>query len=390
MFSILTKIFIKNSEDVKNPEVRKSYGMLCGAYGIFLNIVLFLIKLLAGLVSKSLAILADSMNNLSDAGASIVTVLGFKLSGKKPDKDHPFGHGRFEYITGLFVSFLILMMGIELLKSSVKSVINPTDVEGSVLSVTILAVSIAVKAYMYLFNHKISKKINSSSMEATAKDSLSDMISTFVVLISTVIYMLDITDLPVDGIAGILVSAFILKNGIDSLRETIDPLLGQPPEKELVDEIEKTVMAHKVVNGIHDLVVHDYGPGRRMISLHAEVNGANNIYDIHDDIDIIENELGTKFNCTATIHMDPIDPDSPEIKILNELIRKSALEIYPDLTIHDLRIVPGNTHTNVVFDLVKPHECSVCDKEIIEKISKDVMSVKKNYFCVIKIEPPFV
>lgn len=390
MFTLLTKIFIKNKDDVTNPKVRESYGTLSGAYGIFLNIILFTIKFFAGLISKSLAITADAMNNLSDAGASIITVLGFKLSGKKPDKDHPFGHGRFEYITGLFVSFLILMMGFELLKSSIGSILHPEKVEGSYLSIVILIISILVKAYMYFFNHSVSKKINSASMEATAKDSLSDTISTFVVLISTIIYMFNITDLPIDGIAGVFVSVFILKNGIESVKDTIHPLLGQPPEKEFVGEIEKVVMKHDVVEGIHDLIVHDYGPGRMMITLHAEVDGKKNIFDIHDEIDNIEEELAEVFNCTATIHMDPIDIDSKEIKTLNELVKKYAAEIYSELTIHDLRVVPGTTHTNVVFDLVKPHECLISDSDISYMMNKKIKENNSKYNCVIKIEPPFV
>lgn len=227
-------------------------------------------------------------------------------------------------------------------------------------------------------------------MEATAKDSLSDTVSTFVVLISTVIYMLNLTNLPVDGIAGLFVSLFIIKNGIESVRDTIQPLLGQPPEKEFVEEIERLVMSHEIVEGIHDLIVHDYGPGRVMVSLHAEVDGTKNIFDIHDEIDNIEVELGEKFNCTATIHMDPIDINSREIKELKELVKTCAKEIYADLTIHDLRIVPGTTHTNVLFDLVKPHECTIPDSRLSEMLSKKVNDLKPKYFCVIKVEPPFV
>lgn len=390
MFTLLTKIFIKNRDDVTNPKVREAYGTLSGAYGIFLNIVLFAIKLFAGLISKSLAIMADAMNNLSDAGASIITVLGFKLSGKKPNKDHPFGHGRIEYITGLVVSFLILLMGFELLKSSIGSIMHPEKVTGSYLSIAILAISILVKAYMYFFNHAVSKKINSASMEATAKDSLSDTISTIVVLASTIIYMLDITDWPVDGIAGLFVAAFILKNGAESVMDTIHPLLGQAPEKEFVDEIEKVVMKHDIVEGTHDLIVHDYGPGRVMITLHAEVNGEKNIFDIHDEIDNIEEELGETFNCTATIHMDPIDISSPEVKKLNEFVKKSAKAIYADLTTHDLRIVPGPTHTNIVFDLVKPHECPMSDSEVSDMMNKKISAFNSKYICVIKVEPPYV
>ncbi|MCR5613872.1 cation diffusion facilitator family transporter [Treponema sp.] len=390
MFTLLTKIFIKNSEDVTNPKVREAYGTLSGAYGIFLNIILFVIKLIAGLLSKSIAITADALNNLSDAGASVLTVIGFKLSGKKPDRNHPFGHGRLEYISGLIVSFLILLMGFELCKTSALSLFKNEKVTSSYISIIILIVSIAVKAYMYVFNHVVAKKINSSSMEATAKDSLSDTISTAVVLISSIIYLLGITTLPIDAFAGFFVSVFIIKNGIESLRDTIGPLLGQPPEKEFVEEIENTVLAHKMVQGIHDLIVHDYGPGRVMISLHAEVDGTKNIYDIHDEIDIIEVELGQKFNCTATIHMDPIDVKSKELKQLKKLIKDEAAAIYTDLSIHDLRIVPGRTHTNLVFDLVKPHECPMSDAEVSELLAERVHQKKPKYYCAIKVEPPFV
>lgn len=390
MFTLLTKIFIKNYQDVKNQKVRQKYGTLAGFYGIFLNLVLFSIKLTAGLISKSIAITADALNNLSDAGASIITVLGFKLSGKKPDKDHPFGHGRFEYITGLFVSVLILMMGFELLKSSISSIINPQVVKSSYLAISILIVSILTKAYMYFFNHRVAKKIDSASMEATAKDSLSDTISTFVVLICSILYFCGFDKFPIDGIAGLLVSIFILKNGIDSIKDTIQPLLGKAPQKEFVDEIEKTVMAHKIVEATHDLVVHDYGPGRLMISLHAEVDGTKNVFDIHDEIDNIEVELSKKFNCDAVIHMDPIDVHSSEIKQLKELVRKIAKSIDDTLSIHDLRIVPGNTHTNVLFDLVKPHECKLSDSQVKQIIQNKVYEQLPKYNCVIKVEPPFV
>lgn len=390
MFSLLTRIFIKNYTDVKNPDVRRQYGALSGVFGIFLNLLLFGIKLTAGFISRSIAITADAMNNLSDAGASIITVLGFKLAGKKPDKNHPFGHGRFEYVTGLFVSFLILMMGFELLKSSVAAVLHPEPVSGTMISVVILVISICVKAYMYFFNHAVSKKINSASMEATAKDSLSDTVSTSVVLVSTVLYMFHVTELPVDGIAGLVVSVFILKNGYDSVRDTIQPLLGQPPEKEFVEEIDRVVMAHKMVSGIHDLIVHDYGPGRVMVSLHAEVDGTENIFAVHDEIDNIETELNEKFNCSATIHMDPVDVNSSELKELKEIVKSCATEIAPELSVHDLRIVPGTTHTNIVFDLVKPHECDIPDAKLSETLSEKVRACKPNCCCVIKVEPSFV
>lgn len=263
MIRLLAKIFIKNSGEYKNPSVRRKYGILCSTFGILLNIILFLSKLLGATLSSSVSMFADAFNNLSDAASSFVSVLGFKLSGKKPDAGHPFGHGRIEYVSGLMVSFLILFMGIELLKSSVGSIVNPREIHGGLIPVCVMAGSILVKLYMFLYNHGIAKKIESPTMEAVAMDSFSDMISTGVVLVSVIASKF--TDFPVDGIGGVIVAFFILKTGLDSCKETIDPLLGKAPDKELVSEIEAETLKIRPISGIHDLIVHDYGPGRRMI-----------------------------------------------------------------------------------------------------------------------------
>lgn len=390
MFSILARIFIKDHKNYSCQDVRRKYGILSGGFGIFLNLVLFALKFITGILTSSLAVMADAMNNLSDAGSSIITCIGFCLAGRKADKDHPFGHGRYEYISGLFVSFLIVLMSFELFRSGIDAVIHPAKIKMSSLAIVILCFSILIKAYMYFFNHTIAKKIKSAAMEATAADSLGDTVSTFVVLGSGIVSMLNFTDLPVDGIAGIIVSVFIFKSGLEAMGETIKPLLGTVPEKEFIDDVKNTVMAHKLVSGIHDFVAHDYGLGRKMIIFHAEVPGDIDIFKIHDEIDLIEAELEKKFNCTAVIHMDPVDLKSPVVKEMSELLHCAAEKIFPGMTVHDIRVVPGITHTNIVFDAVKPYECKLSDNEILEKFCCAVKDVHEDYFCVVKIECPYV
>ncbi len=390
MFSLLAAIFIKNRDDVKNPKVRESYGVLSGIVGIVFNFLLFASKLFAGLLSKSVSVIADAFNNLSDAAASIVTIVGFRLSVKNPDDEHPFGHGRMEYISGLIVSFLILFVGLELLKSSISAIFNPVDLDSSAFTIIALCVSILIKFYMFLYNRRIAKKIESAAMDATSKDSLNDCVSTSAVLLVIIATKLfPQLKLPLDGIAGILVALFIIKGGIDSVKETVDPLLGKKANPEFVAEIEKTVMAHSMVRGIHDLVVHDYGPGRTMVSLHVEVPGNLDIFSIHDEIDCIEVELSKKFKCDATIHMDPVDLNNEKIAELKEYLAKVSKEINPELTVHDVRMVPGKTHTNVIFDAVKPFGCKLTPLELQKELSKKVKEFNKSYNAVIHLDMPF-
>ncbi len=390
MFSLLAAIFIKNRDDVKNPKVRESYGVLSGIVGIVFNFLLFASKLFAGLLSKSVSVIADAFNNLSDAAASIVTIVGFRLSVKNPDDEHPFGHGRMEYISGLIVSFLILFVGLELLKSSISAIFNPVDLDSSAFTIIALCVSILIKFYMFLYNRRIAKKIESAAMDATSKDSLNDCVSTLAVLLVIIATKLfPQLKLPLDGIAGILVALFIIKGGIDSVKETVDPLLGKKANPEFVAEIEKTVMAHSMVRGIHDLVVHDYGPGRTMVSLHVEVPGNLDIFSIHDEIDCIEVELSKKFKCDATIHMDPVDLNNEKIAELKEYLAKVSKEINPELTVHDVRMVPGKTHTNVIFDAVKPFGCKLTPLELQKELSKKVKEFNKSYNAVIHLDMPF-
>ena len=388
MITLLSKLFIKetNGSLKESPEnYREQYGVLCGITGIVLNILLFIGKFLAGFFANSIAIMADAFNNLSDAGSSVITLLGFKLSGQKPDPEHPFGHGRMEYISGLFVAVAILIMGFELVKTSVGKVLHPETIESSPLILGILIASILVKFYMNYYNRKIGKKIDSTAMIATANDSLSDTISTFLVLGATLISQF--TGLQLDGWFGIAVGLFIVYTGITTMKDTMDPLLGQPPSPDFVREIENLVKAHPIVCGIHDLLVHDYGPGRLIISLHAEVPAQGNLLEIHDEIDNIEKELQNKLSCMATIHMDPIVTNDSHINALRKRVTKLVHETEPDLHIHDFRVVEGTTHTNIIFDIVIPYQSEKSDQEIVSLIKTAIRSWDSgNYFAVIQVD----
>lgn len=384
---LLISIFIKDHENVSDPQVRSKYGILAGAAGIFFNILLFAGKYLAGILSGSIAITADAFNNLSDAGSSVITLAGFKLASKKPDSDHPFGHGRMEYITGFIVSALIILMGFEIAKSSFEKIINPQKTEVSLLSVIILAVSILIKVYMAFYNRRIGKKINSSAMAATASDSLSDSIATLVVLLSMIIFYF--TQINIDGYCGVIVSLFIFKAGISAAKETLSPLLGQPPAPEFVKQIEELVLAHDTIIGIHDLIVHDYGPGRVMISLHGEVSGSENIYVLHDEIDNIEKELEEKLGCMAVIHMDPVAVDDERINEYKDKVNRAIKAFDGSLAMHDFRMIYGPTHTNLIFDIVVPFEYRLSDDEVKKKMSELVKGIDENCFAVVTVDKDY-
>lgn len=387
MISFLSRFFIKNHNDHSSPVVRRAFGTLCGIVGIVLNIILFLIKLLAGTISNSIAITADAFNNLSDAGSSLITLIGFKLSGKKPEPEHPFGHGRIEYITGLIVAFIIILMGFELLTSSVSKIISPQPVEFSILPLLILIVSIFIKLYMAFYNNNVGKKINSSTLKATATDSLSDSIATFAVLVSTLIsHFLNIN---IDGYTGVLVAGFILFAGYNAAKDTISPLLGQSPDPEFVKKVEDIVMSHDVAVGIHDLIVHDYGPGRQIISLHVEVPGNADIFEAHDEIDLIERTLKEKLSCEATIHMDPVVTDDEAVNELKAVVCTLVKDIDERVTIHDFRMVSGPTHTNLIFDVVVPFSIKMTDEQIKEKIGQLVSDYNSSYFTVITVDKAY-
>lgn len=388
MFALLAKIFIKDCGQTEKPQVRRAYGMLSGITGILLNILLFAGKYFAGRISGSVAVMADAFNNLSDAGSSLITFLGFCFAGRAADREHPFGHGRIEYISGLGVSVMILLMGIELIKSSAGKIIHPQPVELSSLTAGILIASVCVKLYMFAYNRAYGKRIDSAAMSATAADSLSDAAATLVVLLSmTLQHFLNIN---IDGWCGILVAAFILYAGYNAAKDTLSPLLGKAPDHELVERIEQIVLAHDEIIGIHDLVVHDYGPGRLMISLHGEVPGTGDIYCLHDAIDSIERELEERLGCQAVIHMDPIAVDDPQVALLQQEVSTLLETIDQQLSLHDFRIVTGPTHTNLIFDVVVPHGIAMTDDELKKTICEKVSDKSPNHFCVIKIDHSYV
>ena len=389
MIGLLAKFLIKDSAKVSEPKVRQAYGVLCGTVGICLNIILFIGKFLAGSISNSISITADAFNNLSDAGSSFVTLIGFKLAGAKPDIGHPFGHGRMEYISGLVVSGAIIVMAFELVKGSVEKIMHPQAVEYSTLAMVILVVSIGVKLYMSFYNRTIGKRLDSAAMRATAMDSLSDSIATTVVLVAAIVGKL--TNIQIDGYCGVLVGLFIFYAGINAARETLNPLLGQPPEPEYVAEIEALVMAHEEVCGVHDLIVHDYGPGRRMISLHAEVPAEGDILKLHDALDNIEGQLRRELNCDAVIHMDPVVTSDEHVLHLKKEMDAIVKELDGSLSMHDFRVVCGPTHTNLIFDVVAPFKFRLDDDAIVEAIQKRATeTLGENHFCVVQVDKAFV
>ena len=383
MTKLLVRLFIR-TPDGTDEKTRFAYGKLAGSTGIACNVLLFFIKLAAGLLASSVAIIADAFNNLSDAGSSAVTLLGFRLAGRKPDTDHPFGHGRIEYISGLVVAGLILLMGVELAKSSFGKILHPEEVAFSALALGILAASVCVKLYMWLYNRRIGRRIKSAAMEATAMDSLSDTAATAAVLLAMLIGKW--SGLAVDGYVGLVVALFILFSAYKAAKETLSPLLGQAPDPELVQEIRDIVMAHDTVQGVHDLVVHDYGPGRCMISLHAEVPAHGDIMEMHDVIDNIEKELAEKLHCQAVIHMDPIVTDDASVGTLRRQIAEVVKQVDPRMTIHDFRMVQGTTHTNLIFDAVLPFSSGKTPEQAAEEIRQRVRQLNDTYFAVVTVE----
>jgi cation diffusion facilitator family transporter len=389
MVTALARIFIKDYGNTQDPEVRKAYGMLCGAVGILLNILLFAGKALAGFFSGSIAIVADAFNNLSDAGSSVITLVGFRMAGQKPDSHHPFGHGRIEYISGFLVSIVILIMAFELLKTSVEKIMHPAAVEAGPLVLAVLAASILVKVYMALYNRAVGKKIDSAAMSATAKDSLSDTVATFVVLITTL--LAEFAEIQIDGYCGVLVALFVFFAGFSAAKETIGPLLGQPPEPEFVKRIEEIIMEYKDqgVMGMHDLVVHNYGPGRVMLSVHVEVPAAGDILVLHDMIDTIEHNLAKELRCSAVIHMDPVCSDDALTNEIKGQVAAIIKNMEGRITFHDFRIVHGPTHTNLIFDVVVPYDYGMTDEEVADYIRKQVTQINENYFVVIEVDKAY-
>ena len=394
MLKFLAKLFIKTPREYDDPATRRAYGVLCGAVGILLNILLFAGKFIAGSLAKSVAVTADAFNNLADAGSSVITMIGFRLAGQKPDKEHPFGHGRFEYIAGLLVSAAIILMGVELLKTSVEKIIAPQAVEFSVLTALILVFSVAVKIYMAVYNGSLGKKLASPALAAAARDSLSDSIATAVVLVSSAVgHFLEIN---IDGWCGAAVAVFVLRAGIMSVRDTLAPLLGTEPDPEFVKRINDIVLSYPEISAIHDLIIHDYGPGRQIISLHAEMptESGSDIFKLHDIVDNAERRLRKELGCDATIHLDPVAAEDEQTQMLHERMEAALFEINSGLTMHDFRIVPGPTHTNLIFDVVVPYDNKMPQAEILEKIeyaAEELPSGKNGgkYYAVVRFDRPF-
>ncbi len=388
MIRFLAKHFIADYDNPTSPKVRQAYGILCGAVGIFFNLLLFAGKFFAGLISNSIAITADAFNNLSDAGSSVITLIGFHMAGQKPDLEHPFGHGRIEYVSGLIVSGAILIMAFELVKTSVEKILHPEPVDFQPLSLVILAVSIGVKLYMSSYNRTTGNRIDSAAMKATALDSLSDALSTSVVLLASIFG--HFTSLNIDGWCGVAVGLFIFYAGFQAAKDTLNPLLGQAPDPEFIQNIRKITLAHPEILGIHDMLVHDYGPGRQMVSLHCEVSASGDIFALHDTIDNIERELRTKLHCDAVIHMDPIQDRDEETTAIRKEVLNVLHKIDENLTLHDFRMVKGPTHTNLIFDTVVPVDFPTPPKVLTKQIELMIQETHPDFYAVITVDRDLV
>ena len=383
MIEFLIRRFVPDWQQVQHTDVRERYGTLAAAVGILSNIFLCIIKGLIGLFSGSIAVTADAVNNLSDAGSSVITLLAFKIAGKPADEEHPYGHARMEYISGMAVSFIIILLGLELMGSSFEKILHPEEVGVSALTYLVLIVSIAVKLWQGMFNRNLGKRISSEALQATAADSLNDVFSTGAVLLSTLVYQF--TAIPIDGWVGMLVAIFITVSGVKLIMETGSPLLGQAPDPQMVRELEEKITAYDGVIGIHDLQVHNYGPGRVFATVHAEVPANRDILVSHDIIDNIEREVGHEMNLNLVIHMDPVVTDDERLNQLHAQVQQIVVGIDSNLSMHDFRAVFGPTHTNLVFDVVVPPGFSLSDSELSRRIEQQVQTLG-SYFCVITVD----
>ncbi|MEG1066876.1 MAG: cation diffusion facilitator family transporter [Erysipelotrichaceae bacterium] len=375
---------IKNYEDIKSAKVREEYGKLTSTIGITINIILFIMKVIVGTIFNSVAMVADAINNLSDAGSSIISFFSFKLSSKPADREHPFGHERYEYIASLIVSLLIFYIGAELVKSSIGKIMNPQAIEFSYIMIIVLLVAMIAKLYMYRYNIKYSKLINSSVMKATAYDSLSDVFATGAVLLSTIIS--PIINFQLDGYMGLIVAVLVLGTGISIIKDTCNDLLGKAPDEEFNKNLCDKICSYKGILGVHDLMIHSYGPNRTFVSIHAEVSSNEDILVSHDLIDNIERDMLEQWNVHLVIHMDPINVSDPLTNELRNKIINIISDIDTKLNVHDFRMVAGETHSNLIFDILVPFEVELDENELISNISNEVTKLNKNYYCVITID----
>ncbi len=381
---MLFKLFIKDCENTELPYVRNAYGKFAGIFGIISNIFLFSVKFILGLITSSISITADAVNNLSDAGSSSITLFGFKIAGKPADKKHPYGHARMEYISGLIVSCIITSIGIDLLISSVERIITPAETTYSVIGIVILALSVAVKLYQGLVYRAAGKKINSTSLIAASTDSINDVISTSVVIIGSIIGL--VTDINLDGWLGCAVALFVVYSGVKLIIETSDPLLGAAPDEELVEKLTEKILSYDGVIGIHDLVVHNYGFGRCFASVHAEVPAKNDIIVSHDTIDNIEFDVFETMNIHLVIHLDPVETDNEELNLLKAAVQSIIKEKNDMISMHDFRVVFGNTHTNIIFDVDIPFELEINDDEFCNEITREIRKIDPSYNTVITVD----
>lgn len=388
MTNILLKLFVKNYKDTKNSDVRMKYGILGSAVSIVMNVILSAFKYAVGSITASVAITADAINNLSDAASGIVTLFSFKMANRKPDKEHPFGHGRIEYVAALAVGFLVELMGYELIKSSIQKILNPDKVVFSYGAIIVLAFSILGKIWMGLFNKKLGKAINSPAMIAVASDSLSDTAATFISLLS--LLLSKFTDLPLDGFMGIVVSFFILKSGFEILKESIAIILGAPPSKELVDELVEQITSYDGILGIHDLVIHSYGETRMFGTVHIEFAADSDLLEAHETADTIEKEIKEKFGIELVVHLDPLITNDVRINALKEMVGKELKSIGNELTFHDFRVVDGPTRTNLIFDVVLPHEYNLSEVDIKTRLQSRIADIDSRYALVIMFDYDYV
>ncbi len=383
----LVRLFVKDSGNTSNKDVRTAYGKLGGGVGIVCNLILFAAKIIVGTVSGSVSVTADAVNNLSDASSSIMSILGFKLASKPADADHPYGHARYEYLSGLMVALFIMLIGFELLKSSVEKIINPVSVEFSWVIVGVLLATVFVKLWLALFNNNIGKRINSSTLIATAADARNDVIATTAVIISMTVS--HYTSLELDGYVGAAVALFILYSGFGLVRDTLDPILGRAPDPAFVEEIRDKIMSYNGVLGTHDLMVHDYGPGSQFASVHVEVAAEDDVIEMHDIIDNIERDVMKQYGLHMVIHMDPIVTADDMVSEIRHALNAEIKKIDTELSIHDLRVVTGPTHTNLVFDCVVPHGFKMSNAELRERIDKAAADINESYICVATIESSY-
>lgn len=388
MFNFIIKTFIKDYLNITNKRVREQYGVLCSILSIVSNMIMVIFKLLVGFMINSIALQADGFNNLSDVGSNLATLFGFKLASKHPDSDHPYGHGRYEYIAGLIISFLIITVSFSLFKESLIKILNPSKIIFQWSAVIVIVVSIAIKLWMYYFNTRTGNLIDSTSLKAAGKDSLNDVITTSSTLLSLICSLF--TNLPIDGAIGLFVSFFVLKSGIDIFKDTVNPLLGMAPDKELVLEIQQFVKEYDKVVGIHDFMMHDYGPGRKYLTLHVEVDSHEDMVEVHEQIDTIERDILKEFKILTTIHYDPIDIHDEKTLLLKQQIIDIVKGINDEYSIHDFRVVYGKTKANLIFDVVVPSYDTTKHSLIRKRIDKKVRLLNENYNCIMQVEHSFI